>query len=141
MPLRWLWNSAFCLGAALTTACNYHVLQTPLMQAPGAQIYAVTLGQPNVALRCGTFITNFDEVATCQRANGTLQSFDDKQIAWRVRYFVRYDKMPCGEFPTRQEKYIFDMVTQDLYQDPDLNDGNRTDIRNAMFDGNVHCYA
>ena len=67
-----------------------------------------------------------------------LPSFNDRHIARRVRFFVRYETMPCGEFPTRQEKCVFDMVMRDFYYDSDLNDGDRTDIRNATFDGKVH---
>jgi hypothetical protein len=75
----------------------------------------------------------------CQRANGTLGSFADPQITWRVRYFVRYWQMPCGEAPTVKEGYVFHMVTNDLYSDTDLTDGQRSAIRNAMFDGKVRC--
>lgn len=78
-------------------------------------------------------------VVACQRSNGTLDSFADEQTAWRVRYFVRYWKMPCGEFPTVKEAYVFHMVARNLYADPDLDDTQRYAIRNAMFTGPVHC--
>ena len=57
----------------------------------------------------------------------------------RVRYFVRHWEMPCHEAPTEQEGYIFHMVTDDLYNDPDLSDTERVAIRGAMFDGKLHC--
>lgn len=78
-------------------------------------------------------------MVACQRADGTLRSFGNAQIAWRVRYFVRYAEMPCGEFPTVDEAYAYHMVVHDLDRDTDLNDGRRTEIRTAMFDGKVHC--
>ena len=73
------------------------------------------------------------------RANGTLDSFENRKVAWRVRYFVRHWEMPCGEAPTEQEGYVFHMVTNDLYNDPDLNDTERVAIRNAMFEGRIRC--
>ncbi len=47
--------------------------------------------------------------------------------------------MPCHEDPTEQEGYVYNMVTDDLYNDPDLNDTERIAIRNAMFDGRIRC--
>jgi hypothetical protein len=47
--------------------------------------------------------------------------------------------MPCGEAPTVKEGYVFHMVTNDLYSDTDLTDGQRSAIRNAMFEGKVRC--
>lgn len=91
------------------------------------------------AARCAAFHATFDERVACQRANGTLGSFIDHQITWRVRYFVRYQTMPCTEAPTVEEEYVFRMVTNDLYNDGDLNNAQRLAIRNAMFDGKVHC--
>jgi hypothetical protein len=91
-----------------------------------------------VSSRC-TASSTFDELAACRRADGTLQTFAKKNTDWRVRYFVRYWQMPCDEAPTLQEAYIFNMVTNDLYNDTDLNDAERIDIRNAMFDGEVRC--
>lgn len=47
--------------------------------------------------------------------------------------------MPCGEAPTVQEGYVFHMVTDDLYNDRDLDNAARLAIRNTMFDGKVRC--
>ena len=89
--------------------------------------------------RCEQYAANFAKVVACERADGTLRSFPDRSITWRVRYFVRYWQMPCGEFPTEQEAYVFHTVTNDLYNDPDLSDADRIDIRNMMFIGRVRC--
>jgi hypothetical protein len=91
------------------------------------------------ATRCQPFANDFAQYAACERADGTLRSFAERQIAWRVRYYVRYWEMPCGEFPTAQEAYVFHMVTGDLYRDADLNDAQRVEVRNAMFRGRVGC--
>lgn len=89
--------------------------------------------------RCEAYAANFAKVVACERADGTLRSFRDWSVAWRVRYFVRFWEMPCGEFPTEQEAYVFHMVTNDLYNDADLSDADRIDIRNLMFAGRVRC--
>lgn len=89
--------------------------------------------------RCAGFAPMFEEFAACRRADGTLQTFADFRIAWRVRYFVRYWEMPCNEAPTREEGYVFHMTTADLYADPDLTDPQRIAIRTAMFSGRVRC--
>ena len=89
--------------------------------------------------RCDPFLSTFDELVACRRADGTLRSFADWEIAWRVRYFVRYWRMPCGETPTVPEAYVFHMVTNDLYVDESLDDSQRLAIRAAMFSGNVRC--
>ncbi len=91
------------------------------------------------SIRCGTLAASIAKSAACERADGTLRTFRSRAIAWRVRYFVRYWQMPCGEFPTEQEAYIFHMVTNDLYDDPDLTDNDRLEIRNLMFEGPVRC--
>ncbi len=88
---------------------------------------------------CGPFAPRFDELVACRRANGTLESFDDPQINWRVRYFVRYQRMPCNEAPTVEEAYVFHMVTGDLDDDADLTGAQRVDIRNAMYRGSPNC--
>ena len=95
--------------------------------------------KPDTITRCAGFSSNFPELAACQRANGTLESFGDAKITWRVRYFVRFWEMPCGEAPTVQEGYVFHMVTNDLYNDPDMNDAERMAIRAAMFGGLTRC--
>ncbi len=89
--------------------------------------------------RCKPFAPRFAQFVACERADGTLQAFSDRQITWRVRFYVRYWEMPCGEFPTEEEAYVFHLVTNDLYGDPDLNDRQRTAIRNAMYRGSPHC--
>jgi hypothetical protein len=92
-----------------------------------------------VATACKTFSATFYELVACQRANGALNTFSDPEVAWRVRFFVRYWQMPCGEMPTVQEGYVFHMVTNDLYDDSDLDNLQRIAIRNAMFSGAVRC--
>ncbi len=89
--------------------------------------------------RCKPFAGVFDELVACKRANGTLESFANRNITWRVRYFVRYSEMPCNEAPTVEEAYVFHMVTTDLSDDADLNDSERSAIRSAMFDGKTRC--
>lgn len=98
-----------------------------------------TQGRVAVVERCRIFKRTFDEVVACQRANGTLESFTDHQVAWRVRFFVRYERMPCNEAPTVNEAYVFHMVTDDLNNDGDLDYAQRLAIRNAMFHGKVRC--
>jgi hypothetical protein len=88
---------------------------------------------------CGPFAPSFDALVACRRANGTLESFDDPQINWRVRYFVRYQQMPCNEAPTVDEAYVFHTVTDDLDDDPDLTGAQRVDIRSAMYRGTPNC--
>jgi hypothetical protein len=95
--------------------------------------------QPFVDARCKIFAPDFVELVACERANGTLGSFGNPKVGWRVRYFVRYWEMPCGEAPTEHEGYVFHLVTSDLYDDPDLNGAQRRDIRDAMFDGKTSC--
>ncbi len=97
------------------------------------------LVRPALGARCKAFAPIFAETAACQRANGTLDSFKSWKVSWRVRYFVRHWVMPCHEDPTEEEGYVFHMVTNDLYGDPDLNDAQRLAIRNAMFDGKIRC--
>lgn len=94
---------------------------------------------PDQATRCKTFKGRFQLLVACQRANGTLGSFGNHQVTWRVRYFVRYMLMPCGDAPTVKEGYVFHMVINDLYGDGDLNDAQRLEVRNAMFDGKARC--
>lgn len=91
------------------------------------------------AQRCRVFAAQFDVFAGCERADGTLRSFPSATIGWRVRYFVRYQRMPCNEAPTEDESYVFHMVVNDLDGDPDLNGMQRTAIRNAMFEGTPRC--
>jgi hypothetical protein len=106
---------------------------------PSQRVGASEPVQPNLASRCSPFVESFDELAACERANGTLETFAKVSIAWRVRYFVRYWRMPCNEAPTEQEGYVFHMVTNDLNGDENPSDSERLDIRAAMFDGLVRC--
>ena len=136
-----------CLAVAMVSACSDRSASVPVVaparaaeasqsQAGGDAVqpaWHVTSG------RCETFAQNFDELAACRRADGTLQSFSDRDITWRVRYFVRYWRMPCNEAPTTEEGYVYHMVTKDLYRDPDLNNRQRMAIRTAMFDGKANC--
>jgi hypothetical protein len=75
----------------------------------------------------------------CQRSNGTLDSFASRNIAWRVRYFVRHSEMPCHEAPTVEEAYVYNAVIADLNGDRDIDATQRFAIRNAMFDGKSPC--
>ncbi|HVN68792.1 MAG TPA: hypothetical protein VMU38_03935 [Candidatus Binatia bacterium] len=88
---------------------------------------------------CEIFSQNFAKVVACERADGTLRSFEHRSVDWRVRFYVRYWEMPCGEFPTVEEAYVFHVVTNDLYADADLTDADRLQIRSMMFDQTVHC--
>jgi len=101
--------------------------------------HALNAGSGFGSSRCQQFAQNFDELAACRRADGTLEAFTDSDIRWRVRYFVRYWQMPCNEAPTIEEGYVYHMVTKDLYKDGDLNDRQRMEIRTAMFGGRVNC--
>ena len=125
------------LSAALVSGCSAPSSSSDL-QLPGTQ-RSSAIAVPLDDRRCDAFVPNFDELVACRRADGTLQSFTDPDITWRVRYFVRYWQMPCGEMPTVEEAYVFHMVTNDLYGDESLNDSQRLAIRTAMFDGTVHC--
>jgi hypothetical protein len=85
---------------------------------------------------CAAFSSKFDESAACRRAGGTLHTFDDKPgIQWRVRYFVRFSRMPCGEYPTLDESYFFHMVVDDLDADTDLKDAQCVKIRQRHVPG------
>jgi hypothetical protein len=134
MAAAWLLLSAGCTG-------SQPPLRTPLQsaQAMSGRQATRTSSLPNHAGRCAAFTLNFDEFVACRRADGTLQSFLDARIDWRVRYFVRYWQMPCGDMPTVEEAYVFHMVTRDLYRDRGLSDGERLEIRAAMFHGNERC--
>lgn len=131
---------AVYLAATLAAGCSAEAqgLQTAPSTSGQAGFSAMTIRQ-NVDSRCTQFAANFDQVIACQRADGTLNSFVNQQIAWRVRYFVRYMQMPCGEMPTVQEGYAFHMVIDDLDADKDLNATQRDSIRYAMYDGKPHC--
>lgn len=124
---------------ALLAACTAYATAPPPGSpgASGAVVAAQARG--DLANRCRTFAGEFAELAACQRADGTLETFGDERIAWRVRYFFRYWQMPCQEAPTRNESYVFDLAANDLYGDRDLNDSQRVAIRNAMFAGRERC--
>ncbi len=136
-----------CLVAALLTGCADRAAAS-VPEVTQAQVAAPSQSQAVrsadaaahfAADRCLQFEQQFDEFAACQRADGTLQSFTARDIGWRVRYFVRYWRMPCNEAPTIEEGYVYHMVTKDLYNDSDLNDKERMAIRVAMFEGKVNC--
>jgi hypothetical protein len=95
--------------------------------------------QPSVTQRCTKFAKTFDVDVACERADGTLRSFPNEPIGWRVRYFVRYRQMPCNEAPTEEESYVFHAVLNDLYGDADLSDAQRLAIRTAMYEGTPRC--
>ena len=126
------------LSAGLVSGCGSRNAELPA--ASSAAQSRVNGGlRAGVAERCRAFVADFNQAVACERANGTLLSFGDPKIGWRVRYFVRYWEMPCGEFPTEQEGYVFHIVTDDLYGDADLTPAQRMAIRTAMFDGRVQC--
>lgn len=50
--------------------------------------------------------------------------------SWRVRYFIRYNMMPCGEFPTRDEGYVF-QASQWLLGT--LSEGGADAVRIALY--------
>ncbi len=89
--------------------------------------------------RCHPFSRKFDEYVACQRSDGTLSTFADRQVTWRVRYYVRFEEMPCGEVPTVDEAYVFHMVVNDLNADPNITGPQRAAIRGAMYQGTEHC--
>lgn len=137
---------AACLAAALLAGCSDRAAASvPVTQPQSAQASQSGPGgaiDPALHLsagRCMKFDQDFDVLAACQRADGTLQAFTAHDISWRVRYFVRYWRMPCNEAPTIEEGYIYHMVTNDLYNDPDLNNKKRMAIRTVMFEGKVEC--
>ena len=128
---------AASIAAAIVSACSSRGSSgNPLPTAPDVH-RATRAAQANG--RCDPFLSVFDELVACRRADGTLRSFADPKIAWRVRYFVRYWRMPCGEGPTVQEAYVFHMVTNDLYADQSLDNSRRLAIRAAMFSGSARC--
>lgn len=138
--------AGLCLAAALLAGCADRADATvpAVGQAPvgSAQSRAGHQLQPDGRLatsRCQQFSPKFQEFTACERADGTLQAFTAHDIDWRVRYFVRYWQMPCNEAPTIEEGYVYHMVTNDLYNDSDLNNKQRVAIRQAMFDGQVEC--
>ena len=100
---------------------------------------SIASSQVETDQRCKQFTAVFDALVACQRSNGTLDSFADRTIEWRVRFFVRYLEMPCHEAPTVEESYVFNAVVNDLNADADLDAEQRIAIRNAMFDGQLHC--
>lgn len=132
--------AAACIGAAIIAGCGTGEPPLQAVPAPGTlQPIAPGSMEPTVDARCRRFEAAFDQLVACQRANGTLQTFKSPKITWRIRYFVRYWKMPCNEAPTEEEGYVFQMVTNDLYDDPDLNQAQRLQIRDALFDGAIRC--
>ena len=133
---------AICLATAGLAGCGGGAAADPLLASSlPIQPAAAEAGQIEASSTCAPFSSKFDETAACRRADGTLHTFDDKPgIEWRVRYFVRFSQMPCGEYPTLDESYVFHMVVNDLEADTDLKEGQRVKIRNAMFQGPVHCH-
>lgn len=105
----------------------------------GPMVHHLALAFHLTSARCQTFEYNFPETVACQRADGTLSSFTDPNITWRVRYFVRYNDMPCGEAPTEQESYVYQMTVSDLNKDSDLNINEVQQIRDAMYSGTPNC--
>jgi hypothetical protein len=133
------WPLAALVSIALVSGCSNGEATPSIELTASGQASHSRPAQPAIDPRCRAFALNFAELVACKRANGTLGSFGNPKVAWRVRYFVRHWAMPCDEDPTEHEGYVYHMVTNDLYDDPDLNDTQRVDIRNAMFDGRAHC--
>ncbi|HEY1883932.1 MAG TPA: hypothetical protein VGG51_12920 [Candidatus Cybelea sp.] len=129
----------WCVGVALAAGCGSTGASLPPAPSLSGQAAIVNSVQPSINARCKPFLPTFDELVACQRANGSLGSFPNPKVTWRVRYFVRYSEMPCNEAPTVEEAYVFHMVMTDLSDDADLNDAERSAIRSAMFDGRTRC--
>ena len=129
----------FVLSAALIAGCTARAGPGSISELPAEKGATRSIAELTVSSRCAAFLSTFEELVACERADGTLDSFSDPNITWRVRYYVRYWEMPCGEEPTVQEAYVFHMVTGDLYNDVDLDDVERLAIRNRMSDGQAHC--
>ncbi|MEO6835377.1 MAG: hypothetical protein ABI231_05650, partial [Candidatus Tumulicola sp.] len=108
-----------CVCAAVVTlaGCSSPSPVSQFTPTTAGQLKALNSVQETLSADCTGFASNFDEIVACQRANGTLHSFGNPKVAWRVRYFVRYWAMPCNEDPTEQEGYVFHMATNDLYRD------------------------
>lgn len=100
-------------------------------------VHALALSVALTKSRCPvSAIPNFPQHVACERADGTLRSMSIYPgVEWRVRYYLKYTVMPCSEWPTEEESYVVDMAYNDLYNDKDLNDTERVEIRNAMYDG------
>src|SRR5215472_18801525 len=120
---------ALCLAAALLTGCSDRA-EASVPAVAESQAAESSQSQPAGGTdpglhfttdRCQRFAQNFDQLAACRRADGTLASLSAHDINWRVRYFVRYWQMPCNEAPTIEEGYVYHMVTKDLYKDHDLD--------------------
>ncbi|MFY9632024.1 MAG: hypothetical protein WAJ94_10510 [Candidatus Cybelea sp.] len=129
---------AACVSAAFLAGCaagNGSALPEAAANAPAA------LGLPldSKSPRCGPFVRKFDEYVACRRADGTLSTFADRQVTWRVRYYVRFSEMPCGEVPTVDEAYVFHMVVDDLNADLNITGPQRAAVRGAMYEGTEHC--
>lgn len=140
------WNDPICrrlmatyLCATVPAACTGSGLGTRPVTASLSQASLATPGGQRLERRCDRFASSFDEAVACERADGTLRSFRARQIAWRVRYFVRYLAMPCGEAPTIEEAYVFHVVIDDLNNDADLTGAERAALRDAMFEGRIRC--
>jgi len=137
-----VWLAVALLGGCSERETGSVPIVAPAQAAQASQLragQAVRGASQFAAGRCAEFAQDFDELTACRRADGTLESFSDREIGWRVRYFVRYWQMPCNEAPTIEEGYVYHMVTKDLYKDPDLDDRQRMAIRTAMFDGKADC--
>ena len=124
------------LAAALAAGCSLPVAIPRPASVPSIQAQPARIAAPS---RCGGFSPAFYELVACERTDGTLGSFTHPNVARRVRYFVRYERMPCGEFPTVQEAYVFHMIEDDLQNDSNLTNAQRLAIRKAMFSGIMRC--
>jgi hypothetical protein len=86
---------------------------------------------------CTSFQGVYQELVACARAIGTLEAYSDPDINWRLRFFFRYNEMPCGEDPTVKEYYAYQMAALDLSSDLDLNAAQRADIQAAIYPGST----
>jgi hypothetical protein len=133
------WARSALIGTATLAGCSGGAPSLPAADSASGSPAIARPAEPSDPRRCAAFQAHFNEFVACQRADGTLRSFADPQVAWRVRYYVRYLAMPCGEAPTVEEAYVFHAVIGDLSDDSNLDNTERTKIRSAMFAGKVPC--
>jgi hypothetical protein len=126
-------------SAGLLDACGCGNVALPgISSVPAARSAARSVGAERDRY-CGPFAAKFPVFVACRRTDGTLRSFAAPAILRRVRYFVRYLRMPCGEAPTVAEAYVVHTALDDLAHDSDLTGAQRTAVRAAMFEGTVRC--
>jgi hypothetical protein len=118
----------FVALAIALIGCNGVHVQTAIPQVTSSSS-GVSSGE------CSSFQGVYQELVACARALGTLEAYSDPDIKWRLRFFFRYNEMPCGEDPTVEEYYAYQMAALDLSGDLDLTAGQRADIQAAIYPG------